>query len=127
MNTACRWVAADLSLLPFAAFGERALSADVVVPPQGQFLMRQLDQMDVENKWIAGAHVNWETGAADDATETLPGRHTTAAPLSPPPRRDWASTFFGRRSMGKFFSPTPRTNGWQARAALKVGADWRTA
>jgi hypothetical protein len=53
--------------------------AQAEVPPitaKGQELARILDGMGVETRWIAGAHVDWRTGAPDDEAETLPGRHT---------------------------------------------------
>jgi hypothetical protein len=50
-------------------------SADDVAP-KGAWLATQLDAMGVETKWIAGAHVEWETGIPDGKPETRPGRHT---------------------------------------------------
>jgi len=44
--------------------------------PQATRLVAVLRGLDVEHRWIAGSHVNWRTGLPDDATETLPGRHT---------------------------------------------------
>ena len=32
--------------------------------------------MGVESKWIAGAHIDWETGLPDGRPERMPGRHT---------------------------------------------------
>jgi hypothetical protein len=32
--------------------------------------------MDVENKWIAGQHIYWETGFPTGVPETSPGKHT---------------------------------------------------
>jgi hypothetical protein len=42
----------------------------------GQKLAQALDSMGVESKWIAGAHIDWETGLPDGRPERLPGRHT---------------------------------------------------
>jgi hypothetical protein len=68
-------VAAGLMVLA-AASGEAAHAETAAVTPEGQWLALQLDQTGVETKWIAGTHVNWETGEPDDELETLPGRHT---------------------------------------------------
>jgi hypothetical protein len=52
-------------------------AADVTtVSPQGQKLAQALDSMGVEGKWIAGAHIDWETGLPDGRPERMPGRHT---------------------------------------------------
>ena len=52
-------------------------AADVTtVSPQGQKLAQALDSMGVESKWIAGAHIDWETGLPDGRPERMPGRHT---------------------------------------------------
>ena len=59
-----------------ALSGEAARAEPAALTPKGQWLARQLDRMGVETKWIAGAHVNWDTGRPDDEAETLPGRHT---------------------------------------------------
>ena len=49
---------------------------DMRVTPKGQWLAQELDRLDVETKWIAGAHVNWRTGLPDGLPEISPGRHT---------------------------------------------------
>jgi hypothetical protein len=46
------------------------------ITPQARWLAHELDTMGVETKWIAGAHVDWETGLPDGLAEKLPGRHT---------------------------------------------------
>jgi hypothetical protein len=76
MNAAHRWIVVALSLVGLAVCDERALAAETPVTTQGQFLLLQLERMNVKNKWIAGAHIDWETGEADDSAERLPGRHT---------------------------------------------------
>ena len=38
--------------------------------PAAQALARVLDASDVEHRWLAHQHVNWETGEADRFTET---------------------------------------------------------
>jgi hypothetical protein len=47
-----------------------------VVSPKGQWLAARLDAMGVESKWIAGTHIDWETGAPDGSPERMPGHHT---------------------------------------------------
>jgi len=52
-------------------------AADVsVVSPKGETLARELDSMGVESKWIAGQHIDWETGLPDGRPERMPGKHT---------------------------------------------------
>ena len=71
------FVTAAAGLMLLVVFSGGTPHADTAaVTPKGQWLAHQLDQMGVETKWIAGTHVNWETGLPDDETETLPGRHT---------------------------------------------------
>ena len=38
--------------------------------------MQVLQSLDVEHRWIAGAHVDWRTGLPDGSSEKLPGHHT---------------------------------------------------
>ncbi len=51
-------------------------AADATTPccgpltPAAQALARVLDASDVEHRWLAHQHVNWETGEADRFTET---------------------------------------------------------
>ena len=42
----------------------------------GRRLGAFLDSLDVENRWPAGVHVNWETGLPDGKVETFEGKHT---------------------------------------------------
>jgi hypothetical protein len=44
--------------------------------PSGQKLAKFYDSLNVEAHWIAGVHVDWQTGDPDGSPETLPGRHT---------------------------------------------------
>ncbi len=68
-------VAAGLAVMACIAY--QAARADAAgVTSEGRWLTQQLDQTGVETKWIAGTHVDWETGLPDDERETLPGRHT---------------------------------------------------
>jgi hypothetical protein len=52
------------------------LAADAVLTPKAQALARFLDGLGVEDKWIAGSHINWETGLPTGVPEKLPGKHT---------------------------------------------------
>jgi hypothetical protein len=46
-----------------------------VITPQGNQLAAILDSMNVEKRWLAHEHINWETGEADEpATYTGPGK-----------------------------------------------------
>jgi hypothetical protein len=69
-----RKLALAAALIAAPALG---FAADVAtVSPQGQKLAQALDSMGVESKWIAGAHIDWETGLPDGRPERMPGRHT---------------------------------------------------
>ena len=64
-------------VLLFAVFaGWPAGAQSDAISPRGHWLEQKLDQMEVETKWQAGVHVNWETGLPDGIPERLPGRHT---------------------------------------------------
>ena len=67
-------LALALALVPLA----RALPAraETTLSPQAAALVAVLDSLGVEQKWIAGSHVNWETGAPDGDPEPLPAHHT---------------------------------------------------
>lgn len=67
---------AALAVLFVAAATVQAHAQTDALPSRGKWLAEQLDQMDVEHKWIAGSHVDWETGLPDGVPEQLPGRHT---------------------------------------------------
>jgi hypothetical protein len=54
--------------------GQTAIAADIT--PAGQRLAKFYDSLDVEAHWIAGTHVDWQTGDPDGSSERLPGRHT---------------------------------------------------
>ena len=46
-----------------------------VITSQGQQLVAVLDSMNVEKRWLAHEHINWETGEADEpATYNGPGK-----------------------------------------------------
>ncbi len=44
--------------------------------PQALRLSQFLDRLDVEDHWIAGQPIDWQTGDPDGHGEALPGRHT---------------------------------------------------
>lgn len=44
------------------------------ISPQAHWMVLELNGLDVEHRWIAGAHVDWETGLPDNSAETVPGR-----------------------------------------------------
>ena len=46
------------------------------ITPEGRKLAAALDAFEVEKHWIAGAHVNWETGDPDGRPVSSKGRHT---------------------------------------------------
>ena len=46
------------------------------VTPRGQRLADFLDSLDVENHWIAGAHVHWESGNPDGRPVSSEGVHS---------------------------------------------------
>jgi len=77
MRLFSRAIAATCVVLAALAVGGAAPAADdSVVAPQAQQIVRVLDAMGVETKWIAGEHVYWESGLPTGVTETSPGKHT---------------------------------------------------
>jgi hypothetical protein len=75
MISALRRFPLALTLLLATLAGAFAADA-TVVSPKGLRLANALDAMGVEGKWIAGAHIDWETGLPDGRPERMPGRHT---------------------------------------------------
>ena len=59
------------ALAPSAAEAQQ-----VPVSPQAKQILSRLVKMGVESKWIAGAHIDWETGLPDGQPEMFSGRHT---------------------------------------------------
>jgi hypothetical protein len=59
-----------------AAASALAGPASDLVSPKGQRLAAVLDGMGVENKWIAGQHIDWRSGLPDGRPERSSGRHT---------------------------------------------------
>ncbi len=75
MRLSLRLAAVVLAILAAAVGPSLAVDA-TTISPKGLWLARQLDAMGVESKWIAGTHINWETGEPDGSSEVLPGHHT---------------------------------------------------
>jgi len=66
---------AGLSGLHAASAGQQPCCGPVSI--DGQRLLAVLDETDVESRWLAHEHVNWETGQPDkDADYEGPGRAT---------------------------------------------------
>jgi hypothetical protein len=53
----------------------RTVAADPVAPPAAR-LAAVIDSLEVETRWPAGVHVNWETGIPDGRPERSSGKHT---------------------------------------------------
>jgi len=62
-----------LGLLACAAPGPALAAGD---KSDGHRLAQFLDSLDVEHRWPAGVHVNWETGLPDGKVEHFEGKHT---------------------------------------------------
>jgi hypothetical protein len=56
--------------LPVRAATDAAAPCCGSITPAAQALVRVLDAADVEHRWLAHQHVNWETGEADRFTDT---------------------------------------------------------
>lgn len=64
-----------VALVALVMYAGPAPAADIVTP-QAQAMIKVVDAMGVESKWIAGEHVYWETGLPTGVPETSPGKHT---------------------------------------------------
>lgn len=53
-----------------------ANAADRPFTPRAEKLAHMLDSMQVEERWLAGVHVDWVTGLPDGVPVSGPGRHT---------------------------------------------------
>ena len=74
MTLSRRDVAAALSAAPILAkAGFASASGDKA---DGARLAAFLDGLQVESRWPAGLHVDWETGLPDGKTERFEGKHT---------------------------------------------------
>jgi hypothetical protein len=74
VKTLLRRCALAASLLLTLGGAQAALANDIA--PAGTKLAQFYDGLHVESHWIAGTHVDWESGDPDGASERLPGRHT---------------------------------------------------
>ncbi len=67
---------------PLAAFSNHAPCCGSITPA-GDRLASMLDGMNVESLWIAGQHINWETGEPDRGGDYEgPGNHTHCSAFS---------------------------------------------
>lgn len=46
------------------------------VSPKAERMIAVVDSLDVEHRWPAGVHVDWQTGLPDGKAETFEGKHT---------------------------------------------------
>ena len=76
MNLSIRMATAAALLIATLAFTGGGRAAADAVTPQAQRIVSALDGMGVETKWIAGAHIYWESGLPTGVPETSPGKHT---------------------------------------------------
>jgi hypothetical protein len=103
----------------------------------GRKLAAFLDSLDVESRWPAGVHVDWETGLPDGKTESFEGKHTHCSAfvasaakrlgvyiLRPPEhgqillanaQYDWLA------DQGPSYGWTPTTDGFAAQQAANRG------
>jgi hypothetical protein len=65
-----------LTAIAVVVASPQASTQQRAITPAGQALARELDAMDVESKWPAGVHVDWETGIPDGKPVSDEGRHT---------------------------------------------------
>lgn len=75
MQTLIRSALTALAIMTVSAGWLASVQAGEI-SPAGQRLARELDAMDIENKWLAGVHIDWDTGLPDGRPIRSPGRHT---------------------------------------------------
>lgn len=96
-----------------------------------------LDSLDVENRWPAGVHVNWETGLPDGKVEKFEGKHTHCSAfvasaakqlgvyiLRPPEHGQMLlanAQFEWLRDKGAEYGWTPVENGYEAQRKANRG------
>ncbi len=66
-----RWI---LALIAATLAAAAARSAEIALPARQAAVI--VDSMQVESRWPAGVHVNWETGIPDGRPEQGIGKHT---------------------------------------------------
>ncbi len=79
MNRTVRLLAlAVVMLAPAVGFGPTVAPPAFAeeIAPIARKLVDFYDRLGVESRWIAGAHIDWESGEPDGRPETMPGRHT---------------------------------------------------
>jgi len=76
MTALSRAASVHYAFVVLLALAGAARSADDAITPQAQAMVRELDAMGVETKWIAGQKVYWESGLPTGVPETMPGKHT---------------------------------------------------
>jgi hypothetical protein len=76
MNVVSRAIAATCLIIAALAFAGDGCTAADAITPQAQAMIKVLDAMGVESKWIAGEHIYWDTGLPTGVPETSPGKHT---------------------------------------------------
>lgn len=75
MATSLRITRIFCAFVVLIAFAGAARAAEAVTP-QAQAMIKVLDAMGVESKWLAGERVHWDTGLPTGVPETSPGKHT---------------------------------------------------
>lgn len=100
------------------------LASDVApISPKARRLLALFDSLDVEHKWPAGVHVNWETGVPDGGPVSAVGKHTHCsafagsvaaklgiALLRPP---EHGQTLLANAQL-EWLETTGAANGWQS-------------
>jgi hypothetical protein len=76
MRLLSRAIATSSILVAALAFAGAGVAADDAITPLAQQMFREIDAMGVENKWIAGERVYWESGLPTGVPESSPGKHT---------------------------------------------------
>src|SRR6185437_9510584 len=75
MTTSVRTARIFCAFVVLIALAGAAHALDAITP-QAQDLIKVLDAMGVESKWLAGERVHWDTGLPTGVPETSPGKHT---------------------------------------------------
>ena len=75
MTTSLRTARIFCAFVVLIALAGAAHALDAITP-QAQDVIKVLDAMGVETKWVAGERVHWDTGLPTGVPETSPGKHT---------------------------------------------------